>query len=255
MQEIEARLEIGYKLQKKHQVKTTDELLQLQAKLEEELQEVYQADERIVVKEKEAAAVFTQLQKEAIAISQKRNKQCKPLEKNINELLQRVGMPNARMKIEVETIPLNPFGCDEIRFLFDANKSNRFELLQKVASGGELSRLMLCIKSLVAASMELPTMIFDEIDTGISGEAARQVGLLLQELSLKHQVLTITHLPQIAAKATAHFYVYKEEKAGGIQTKIKLLSEEEQIETIARMLSGELLTESSLRTARELVNR
>ena len=142
---------------------------------------------------------------------------------------------------------------DNIDFLFDANKSNRFEPIRKVASGGELSRLMLCIKSLVAQKIELPTMLFDEIDTGISGEAAKQVGILLKELSKNHQVITITHLPQIAAKATAHYYVFKQEEKSVIKTKIRLLNKEEQIETIARMLSGDSPTQSSLITAKEMV--
>ena len=162
-------------------------------------------------------------------------------------------MPNAKLKVELTEAVLNQFGKDEISFLFDANKSNRFEPISKVASGGELSRLMLCIKSLVADSIELPTMLFDEIDTGISGEAARQVGILLKDLSTNHQVITITHLPQIAAKASAHYFVYKEEEKNIVRTKIRLLNKEEQIETIARMLSGEKLTASSLVTAKEMV--
>jgi DNA repair protein RecN (Recombination protein N) len=162
-------------------------------------------------------------------------------------------MPNALLKVEVRQTQLNAYGNNEIEFLFDANNSKRFEAISKVASGGELSRLMLCIKSLVAQQMALPTMLFDEIDTGISGEAARQVGLLLKELSKKHQVITITHLPQIAAKAAAHFYVFKQEEEKGINTRIRLLNKEEQIETIARMLSGEQFTASSIKTAKELI--
>jgi len=149
---------------------------------------------------------------------------------------------------------LNNFGMDAVEFLFDANKSNKFEPLRKVASGGELSRLMLSIKSLVAESVDLPTMIFDEIDTGISGEAAKQVGIILKKLSKKRQVICITHQPQIAGKADAHYFVYKEIKHAAIKTSIKLLTHDERIITIAKMLSGEKPTAAALENAKEMVN-
>ena len=139
--------------------------------------------------------------------------QSKPLAEQVNALLVQVGMPNARLKIELTETALNIFGKDNIAFLFDANKSNRFEPLRKVASGGELSRLMLCIKSLVAESVDLPTLIFDEIDTGISGEAAKQVGIIMKRLAAQRQVISITHQPQIAGKADAHFLFIKRSKA------------------------------------------
>lgn len=253
MQQINERLETGYKLQKKHAVKTTNDLLDLQKQLETELQVVLNMDQNITEKEKETSEIQKQLQKEATSIHEKRKKYAVPFVKKVNELLLQVGMPNARLKVEIDETGLNSFGADNIEFLFDANKSNRFEPIRKVASGGELSRLMLCIKSLVAQKIELPTMLFDEIDTGISGEAAKQVGILLKELSQNHQVITITHLPQIAAKASAHYYVFKEEEKSVIKTKIRLLNKEEQIETIARMLSGDKPTASSLTTAKEMV--
>jgi DNA repair protein RecN (Recombination protein N) len=253
MQQITERLEIGYKLQKKHGVNSTHELLNIQQQLDTKLQAVLNLEEEINTKEQQTSALQLQLQKQADGLSVKRTKQAQPFAEKVNALLAKVGMPNAQLKVEVHTTALNAYGSNSIEFLFDANKSNRFEPISKVASGGELSRLMLCIKSLVAKQMALPTMLFDEIDTGISGEAARQVGILLKELSRQHQVITITHLPQIAAKASAHFYVYKQEEKKGISTKIRLLKKEEQIEAIARMLSGEQLTDSSLKTAKELV--
>ncbi|HEX4957039.1 MAG TPA: DNA repair protein RecN, partial [Lacibacter sp.] len=253
MQQLNERIELGYKLQKKHGVHTTAELLELQEQLQNKLQDVMNLEESIAAKQQTVTAYKNQLQKAAAHLSAMRTKQAAPFAEKVNNLLAKVGMPNARLKAEVITAALNAFGTDDIQFLFDANKSNRFEPIHKVASGGELSRLMLCIKSLVAQQMALPTMLFDEIDTGISGEAARQVGLLLKELSTKHQVITITHLPQIAAKATAHYHVYKQEEDTTITTRIRLLKKEEQIETIARMLSGEQLTPSSLKTAKELV--
>jgi len=253
MQQINERIEIGYKLQKKHGVNSTKELLEIQQHLENKLKAVLNLEEEIAAKEKHSAALQIQLQKQADSLSAKRTKQANPFAEKVNILLAKVGMPNAQLKVEVQLTALNAYGCNDISFLFDANKSNRFEPISKVASGGELSRLMLCIKSLVAKQMALPTMLFDEIDTGISGEAARQVGILLKELSQQHQVITITHLPQIAAKASAHFYVYKQEEKKSISTKIRLLNKNEQIEAIARMLSGEQVTDSSLKTAEELV--
>lgn len=175
------------------------------------------------------------------------------LSAKVNALLLQVGMPNARLKIEVSDTVLSSTGTDQIVYLFDANKTNRFEPLQKVASGGELSRLMLSIKSLVARKLQLPTLIFDEIDTGISGEAARQVGIIMKGLSSGHQLIAITHQPQIAAKASAHYYVYKKQEGKKIITSIRLLEKDERIDAIAQMLSGEKPTPAALANAKELV--
>jgi len=251
--QINERLAIGYKLLKKHGVKTTNELLQIQESLQQKLQAVLNIDEAIVAKEKEAMQLLDQADEIAGEISQERQHQTKPLVQKVNELLTQVGMPNARLKIEIKSTILNLFGKDDIEFLFDANKSKRFELLRKVASGGELSRLMLCIKSLVAESIDLPTLIFDEIDSGISGEAAKQVGLIMKQLSASRQVICITHQPQIAGKADAHFFVYKETKSGAIKTNIRLLTTDERITAIAQMLSGEKPTAAALENAKEMV--
>jgi DNA repair protein RecN (Recombination protein N) len=162
-------------------------------------------------------------------------------------------MPNALINVNLSIAELSAFGIDAIDFLFDANKSNKFEPLCKVASGGELSRLMLSIKSLVAEKLALPTLIFDEIDTGISGEAAKQVGIIMKDLSIAHQVIAITHQPQIAAKASSHLFVYKENKGNKINTGVRLLNEEERILVIAKMLSGELPTNAAIENAKEMV--
>ena len=257
---IHQRLADGYKLLKKHGLQTTTDLLQLQASLAEKLQAVLNIDETIQQLEKQSQ----QLQEKADAIATKlsaaRTKQIQPLEKNVNQLLRQVGMPNAQIKVAVAPIALQPYGKDNIEFLFDANvpagqtnQSNRFEPIRKVASGGELSRLMLCIKSLVAKSINLPTMIFDEIDTGISGEAAKQVGLIMKEMAAGRQIICITHQPQIAGKADAHFFVYKEIVNDAVKTNIRMLNQDERITAIARMLSGEKPTAAALENAREMV--
>ncbi|MFT3700946.1 MAG: DNA repair protein RecN [Agriterribacter sp.] len=253
IQIISDRLALGYKLMKKHNVQTTAELLTIQQHLQQQLNYLLHLDEDIATLEKEAAQQLLKATQLAKTITANREKQIAPFEKNTAKLLSQVGMPNARLKINITPASLNASGADTIEFLFDANKSNRFEPLRKVASGGELSRLMLCIKSLVAASVQLPTLIFDEIDSGISGEAAKQVGIIMKELGHEHQVIAITHQPQIAARAHAHFFVYKQEQQKKIVTRIRLLSQTERVEAIAKMLSGEKPTAVALENAKEMM--
>lgn len=251
---INQRLMEGYKLIKKHGVQNTNQLIAIQAELEEKLRAVLEIDDSIATKEKQVNTLFAEANTLAEKISKARHKQVAPLAEKVNSLLAQVGMPNARLKVELKEINLQYSGKDQIDFLFDANKSNRFEPIRKVASGGELSRLMLCIKSLVAQSIDLPTMIFDEIDTGISGEAAKQVGLIMKGLANSRQIICITHQPQIAGKANAHFFVYKEIRNDAVKTNIRLLTQDERITAIARMLSGEKPTAAALENAREMMN-
>ena len=250
---LNERLALGYRLLKKHTAQTTRQLLVVKDDLQQKLDIVVNLEENIAKKENEVNDYYQQAQKIAEKISANRQKQVKPFEEKVNKLLAQVGMPNAKIKVQVKNTELNIFGQDAIEFLFDANKSNRFEPLRKVASGGELSRLMLSIKSLVAKSIQLPTLIFDEIDTGISGEAARQVGIIMKDLSNAHQVIAITHQPQIAARASAHYFVYKEIKGDKIVTSIKLLNQDERITAIATMLSGERPTAAAFENAREMI--
>lgn len=254
IEQLNERLSLGYKLQKKHGVNSTNELIEIQKQLEEKLQAVLNIDEAILKKDKELIKTHHDASQLAQKISDNRRRQSKPLEEKVNKLLAQVGMPNAVLKVKTQhLVSLNLHGMDEIEFLFDANKSGQFQPVRKVASGGELSRLMLCIKSLVAESINLPTLIFDEIDTGISGEAARQVGIIMKDLAAKRQVISITHQPQIAGKADAHFFVYKEIVKNAVKTNIRLLTTEERITTIAKMLSGEKPTAAALENAREMM--
>ena len=253
IEKINERLSLGYKLLKKHGVKTTEELLAIKAQLEEKLQAVLNIDDEIATIEKEFAQLMQQAEDIAAKVSKARQAQVAPLEKKVNTMLAQVGMPNARLQVAVTKGNLCETGFDDIEFLFDANKSNQFQPLRKVASGGELSRLMLCIKSLVATSMNLPTLIFDEIDTGISGEAAKQVGVIMKELAGARQVICITHQPQIAGKADAHYLVYKAVKDDSITTGVRQLNVDERIVAIAKMLSGEKPTAAALENAREMV--
>jgi DNA repair protein RecN (Recombination protein N) len=253
---LNERMNLGNKLLKKHGLTTTADLLALKKELSDKIAAVRNTDEeieniRIQLKQREPELV-----QQANAISAARKKAASVLEKGVNALLAQMGMPSARLTVGITHISApGAQGVDAVSFLFDANNTGRFEPIEKVASGGELSRLMLGIKSLVASTMHLPTLIFDEIDTGISGEAARQVGIIMQRLAQKHQVITITHQPQIAARAKGHYFVYKQNVKGKLRTAIRLLDGEERIHTIARMLGGDSITEASTRAARELIER
>ncbi len=247
------RLSAGYKLLKKHGATDTQQLLDIQQVLQQKLDAVLNISNSIEKLEKETALLYDESSAIAAIISANRSAQIKSFTDKVNKLLVQVGMPNAQIKVQLQPAGLSASGIDEILFLFDANKSNRFEPLQKVASGGELSRLMLSIKSLVAKKLQLPTLIFDEIDTGISGEAARQVGIIMKGLSAGHQLIVISHQPQIAAKASSHYFVYKEIVRDKIVTSIRQLGNDERITAIAKMLSGEKPTAAALENAREMV--
>ena len=253
IQVVNDKISLGYKLLKKHNVHTTAELLNIKEALQQKLNDILNIGEAIAAKEQATKQLQQQCEQLAATITANRNKAIQPFTEKVNSLLAQVGMPNAVIKVLLQHVPLYIDGEDTIEFLFDANKSGRFEPLRKVASGGELSRLMLCIKSLVAKKLQLPTLIFDEIDTGISGEAAKQVGLIMKDLSTGHQLIAITHQPQIAAKANAHYYVYKSSKGDKINTAIRLLNNDERITAIAQMLSGEKPTAAALENAREMV--
>jgi DNA repair protein RecN (Recombination protein N) len=253
LETINERLSLGYRLLKKHGVNTTNELIEIRNNLNEKLQAVLNIDDAIAVAEKQYAESLQQAEALAAKISAARKAQVKPLETQVNKMLFQVGMPNARIKVAISNAPLNSTGFDNIEFLFDANKKEQFQPLRKVASGGELSRLMLCIKSLVATSMDMPTLIFDEIDSGISGEAAKQVGVIMKELAGARQVICITHQPQIAGKADSHYLVYKAVKNDSVTTGVRLLNTDERIVAIAKMMSGEKPTAAALENAREMV--
>lgn len=250
---IQDRLSEGYSLQKKHKVQSTNELISIQQQLELDLTAVLSLDEEINQLTKQVKSDEKQVVELATTLTQKRNKETAPFTKNVNQLLHQVGMPNAKIKVTIDEVAYNAYGKDKIDFLFDANNTQKFEPIKKVASGGELSRLMLCIKSLVAKSIDLPTMIFDEIDTGISGEPAKQVGLLLQGLGQARQVLCITHQPQIAAKGHAHLFVYKEQKGTSTNTFLRALSANERVQHIALMIGGDPPSKSALENAKELL--
>lgn len=253
MQLVNDRVEAGYRLLKKHGVQTTAELLAVKKALQQKLESIFNISGDIAAREKEAAVLLDRCALLAGQISDNRKKAGVPFSEKVNTLLKQVGMPNAIVKISVLPVAMNAYGTDEILFLFDANKTGHFEPVGKVASGGELSRLMLCVKSIVARKLQLPTLIFDEIDTGISGEAAKQVGLIMKDLATNHQVISITHQPQIAARADAHYFVFKVVENNRITTSVKLLNNTERITAVARMLDGETPSQAAMDTAKEMV--
>lgn len=255
MQQMQDRLDLGYKMMKKHAVTTTNELLALQHKLQGELKSTLDLSDTIESLTKEKETIYHALLAVAEKLSVQRKKVAPEIAAKTNELLAAVGMPNARFEIALKkNNDPGIVGIDIVSFLLDANKSGQFLPIHKAASGGEMSRIMLCIKSLTAKAMHLPTLIFDEVDTGISGEAARQVAVLLRDLSNYHQVICITHQPQVAAKGTTHFYVYKDvDKNGRITTRLRILKKDERVLAIAQMIGGEKPSDAAMQNARELV--
>lgn len=249
------RISTAQRLAKKHGLSDLNELVEKRTILEEELSVFEKSSHALEGLEKDLDRFQKMAEKLAGDLRKSRQAEIPQLEENTQLLLKRVGMPNASLKIALKPVELSASGIDLVEFLFDANKSGQFESLQKVASGGELSRLMLVLKSLVADSMEMPTLIFDEIDSGISGEAAKQVGMLMEELSANHQLIAITHQPQIAAKAEQHLFVYKKEENGQINTGIRMLSQEERVQAIAQMLAGENPSEAVMASAREMMKK
>ncbi|MFP5079938.1 DNA repair protein RecN [Pedobacter sp. JCM 36344] len=254
IEEINCRLDTIYTLQQKHRVGTVEELLGVQNQLSNSLQSLLNSDEEIEKLELKIRKSVAELEKTATILSTNRAKSIVVVEEQVIHTLAKVGMPNAKIKIEkVSSKELNKDGKDQITLLFSANTGQPLAPVAKVASGGELSRLMLSIKSILAKHTALPTLIFDEIDTGISGETAVRVGNVIGELEANMQVICITHLPQIAAKGDAHYFVYKNEESERTTTGIKRLKPAERIVAIAEMLSGKDPGVSALQNARDLL--
>ena len=254
-EEINDRLQTIYNLQKKHAVNSNKELLVIFEELSEKVIQVESAGD-ILIKKKEAInTVSEKLDKVAAIISKARISSIPKLTKELENLLTDLGMENARFSIEIKSI-INYFsnGKDELEFLFSANKGGNFGELKKVASGGELSRIMLSVKKILSENTQLPTIIFDEIDTGVSGEVSNKIAAIMQQMSNHMQVIAITHLPQIAAKGVNHYKVYKEEVNNVTTTNLKQLSTEERIIEIAEMLSGKDISDSALIHAKELLS-
>jgi DNA repair protein RecN (Recombination protein N) len=251
---VEERLSLIYDLQKRHSASSVEKLLEIQEQLENRLKGIQSLDEHLDLLEKEMSEKQQAMLQRAEILSKKRGSALQPVEKLLTEKLIYLGMPNARFRIEV-TSKSNPdmTGKDSVNFLFSANKNSPLMPVAQVASGGEISRLMLCLKSMIAGATALPTVIFDEIDTGTSGEIADKMGSIMQDMAHDMQVIAITHLPQIAAKGTKHYTVYKEDRDETTLTRMSLLTPDERVMEIARMLSGAEVTDQAVENARVML--
>ena len=248
------RLQLLYALQKKHNVSTIAELEAVKMDLEEKINQVENSESILQNKKKEIALIESELLKLAKNIHDLRAKAIPVLSKQLQDVLAKLGMENATFKIELQ--PSKEFlsnGNDELNFLFSANKGSHYDELKKVASGGEMSRIMLGVKLILSKYSKLPTIIFDEIDTGVSGDVSNKIAEVMEEMSAYMQVITITHLPQIAAKGTSHYKVYKKEVNDVTTTFLKPLTQSERVEELAEMLGGKQLTSSALEHAKELL--
>ncbi|MFB9107476.1 DNA repair protein RecN [Flavobacterium gyeonganense] len=252
---VNQKLQLIHNLQKKHQVTTVDELLQIQSNLEKSVFELGNIEEEIAILSRSIEQKTEELDLFSAKIHQNRKEAIPVLSKQLISILETLGMPNVQFKMELtasDTYFQN--GKDELQFLFSANKGTDFGLLKKVASGGEMSRIMLAVKAILAQYSKLPTLIFDEIDTGVSGEIAIRMGEIMKEMSTKMQIFAITHLPQIAAKGDSHFKVFKSTINDDTQSELKLLSQDERIIEIAQMLSGANISDSALNHAKQLLS-
>lgn len=252
---VQERLNIIYRLEQKHRVESISELLEIQNKLDDSIRSFDQTEETIKQKKTTYQNSHRELLERAKLISDNRKKSFKNISDFLMSNLKDLGIPNALIEIQhiADEAKLSKTGIDDIKILFSANKGQAPESIQKVASGGELSRIMLCIKSLLAEKEQLPTIIFDEIDTGVSGEVAIKMGQIMRRLSKNLQVMSITHLPQIASLGNHHYFVYKDQDLNETVTKLKLLNNEERVLEIAKMLSGEKPSAGALENAKELL--
>ncbi|UAB75388.1 DNA repair protein RecN [Mesoflavibacter sp. SCSIO 43206] len=255
LEEVEGKLSAINNLMQKHIVQTIPELIEIREQLAQKVEATENVDKDILNKEKEIKAVVKQLDSEAAIITKKRNEAIPKLITQLEAILSQLGMPNAQFKITLNKSEIFLFnGKDELDFLFSANKGGQFNTLKKAASGGELSRIMLAIKSILSKYIKLPSIIFDEIDTGVSGEISNKMAEIMSQMSQKMQVFSITHLPQIAAKGNTHFKVYKQDIDNVTTSNLVKLEYDERVVELAQMLGGAALSESAIAHAKQLLN-
>jgi DNA repair protein RecN (Recombination protein N) len=253
LQFVQERLSTIYKLLKKHRVTSVTELLTLQRQLEEKDNVASNLDEALLNARKKLDEAAKLAAESAEKLSDTRKKVLAPLSRQLIKLLQGLGIPDATMKIDVTRTELSPSGVDKIDILFSANKGMQMRPLAQVASGGEFSRVMFCIKYIMTERMAMPTLVLDEIDTGISGEVAFKLGDMMKDMAARHQVIAITHLPQIAAKGNAHYFVFKDNSAARTVTSVRMLDNKDRIQEIAKMIGGANPTPVALKNAKELL--
>lgn len=254
LEAIESRLNTIYSLQQKHRVSTVGELITLREELRDKLDKLENSTFTIEELEKEARRAKAAAKQLALELSQRRTEEAARLEETLRETAMPLGMKNLRTQVKVSQGELTPTGMDKVEFLFAFNKNQPLMPVGGTASGGEISRLMLSIKAIIATKMQLPSIIFDEVDTGVSGDVANRMGAMMQDISRNIQVITITHLPQVAAKGNAHFKVYKEDDDEATHTRIRELNADDRVDELAVMLSGSKVDEAARANARSLLN-
>jgi DNA repair protein RecN (Recombination protein N) len=254
LQEVSERLDLIYSLQHRHHLDSVEELIALRDQFDNQIREIDHSGEELENLEKELFEAHTQVLKIAAILSKSRKEAAHRLEKQLVEKVSILGMPYMRFSVELSPKSLDATGSDEVIYLFSANKNGELKPVAQTASGGEISRLMLGIKALIAGAMALPSIIFDEIDTGVSGEIADKMGNIMHRMGTMMQVIAITHLPQIAAKGDSQYMVYKDENKELTETQIRRLSDAERVREIAQMLSGAKLTVAAIENAKELLN-
>jgi DNA repair protein RecN (Recombination protein N) len=251
---VQERLSRYYSLQKKHRVNSIAELIEIRDELEKKVSLAENMDEEVNKMKKKLEKLYSELLTKAGEISKTRASVLAKIKSELLNLLKEVGIPNASLEIRQDKIEPNRTGTDLISFLFSANKGVAPQELKNAASGGEFSRLMLCLKYVIASKASMPTIVFDEIDTGISGEIAIKVGKMMKQMAKKHQVISISHLPQIAAQGDAHYFVYKDNSSARAVSRMKELSQEERVKEIAQMIGGAKPSETAIKSAKELLS-
>lgn len=257
LDEVNARLNLIYTLQQKHRVSTVDELLALQEEYASRLSAITSSDDQIEDLKQQCADLYNKVKQQAAVLTESRVAAAREVEKQMASRLVPLGMPNVRFQVEVGARKEpGVHGADTVSFLFSANKNGTLQSISSVASGGEIARVMLSLKAMIAGAVKLPTIVFDEIDTGVSGEIADRMADIMQEMGdSNRQVISITHLPQIAARGRVHYKVYKEDNENETNSHIRRLTDEERVEELAHMLSGATLTEAALNNARALLGK
>lgn len=257
LDEVNARLNLIYTLQQKHRVSTVDELLTLQEEYASRLSAITSSDDQIEDLKQQCADLYNKVKQQAAVLTESRVAAAREIEKQMASRLVPLGMPNVRFQVEVGARKEpGVHGADTVSFLFSANKNGTLQSISSVASGGEIARVMLSLKAMIAGAVKLPTIVFDEIDTGVSGEIADRMADIMQEMGdSNRQVISITHLPQIAARGRVHYKVYKEDNENETNSHIRRLTDEERVEELAHMLSGATLTEAALNNARALLGK
>ena len=254
LKEVNEKLGFIFNLKNKHRATDIPELISLRNELEQKLNVTESLSGEIAILEQSIAKQETTLYTKAQQLSKKRKKQATQIEQRIDELLAQLGMQHSRIQFDlVENIELNAFGCNDLTIKLSSDKGNSYSDLKKAASGGELARINLSLKSVLADFVKMPSSIYDEIDTGVSGEIARKVGGMMQEMSGSQQVIVITHLPQIASLGTNHLFVYKSENKSSVETQVRILAGDERINEIAKMISGDVLTAHAVEQSKELL--